>query len=825
MKKITSFLLLLFTSAGVTGAYAQNQSWLVDRSRWTVTAKNETALGLEGGASGPVAAMTDGNENSYWHSNWAGSRPGRELPQYFTVDLGQNMNLGGFCYLPRPLTPQGAIGDGTVSAYKVFVSNTPYNVTATDFSVPTSTPAMEGTFTYNTREWKYAQSTTAFSGRYILFVVTGSTSGSYATCAEFHLLGADAAGKSEEQVKLNMDATFAQTTIDNYTLQATLQAGMPGYVAADNEYVTNLNTAIGNAFNAADNNSNVTEAAAALNTAISNLNSAPAAITYPTDVYFTVTNTRGAISYDPERAGETDTQNGNAEYLQECTNPQSDNVNHLWSFIKNPQNNEYYLYNVGKKLFANSGGHGTYGDTWIFSKTPCPIEMEIVSAPGMHIKGNNKSMSVSTSYTGPIITYYASGDGGVPFTFSKSGKSIDASVTAEMEHLILEYNLGIPALETAISRATAYTGDNRIGTDLNQYSQPAGDDNLLTAVTEASAFRNAISASTTVAEVTNWTNKLNELVDHLTINQPESGKFYRIRCADTDMRRLLSDVDANNSRLKLSNTMESNSIFYFSRNQLLSYVKGQYVNEMIFANIGNEGTEVTFSDGAEIKIGTYTFKCGTRYLFGAGETLDSGTKTDMRKGYCWWLEPVNALPVSIGNTGFATLWAPVALDIPANVTAYTATLNKAENTLTLEEITDGVIPAETGVVLKADSGDFNFNIATTGNTVTSDLTGQVSTIAYNKDTDNKVYTLQPVEDGNVGFKAFRGTQLSGFKARLETTVAVQQVLGLIFGNTTGIDGVTGDENATGAVYDMSGRRVAVPAKGIYIVNGKKIIFK
>lgn len=72
MKKITSFLLLLFTSAGVTGAYAQNQSWLVDRSGWTVTAKNETALGLEGGASGPVAAMTDGNENSYWHSNWAG---------------------------------------------------------------------------------------------------------------------------------------------------------------------------------------------------------------------------------------------------------------------------------------------------------------------------------------------------------------------------------------------------------------------------------------------------------------------------------------------------------------------------------------------------------------------------------------------------------------------------------------------------------------------------------------------------------------------------------------------------------------------------------
>ena len=45
-------------------------------------------------------------------------------------------------------------------------------------------------------------------------------------------------------------------------------------------------------------------------------------------------------------------------------------------------------------------------------------------------------------------------------------------------------------------------------------------------------------------------------------------------------------------------------------------------------------------------------------------------------------------------------------------------------------------------------------------------------------------------------------------------------------------GVTGIQNLTpalskgeGAVFDLQGRRVAQPAKGLYIVNGKKVVLK
>jgi len=43
-------------------------------------------------------------------------------------------------------------------------------------------------------------------------------------------------------------------------------------------------------------------------------------------------------------------------------------------------------------------------------------------------------------------------------------------------------------------------------------------------------------------------------------------------------------------------------------------------------------------------------------------------------------------------------------------------------------------------------------------------------------------------------------------------------------NVSGIDNVPAvGTDTTGAVYDLSGRRIIKPAKGIYIINGKKVV--
>ena len=41
---------------------------------------------------------------------------------------------------------------------------------------------------------------------------------------------------------------------------------------------------------------------------------------------------------------------------------------------------------------------------------------------------------------------------------------------------------------------------------------------------------------------------------------------------------------------------------------------------------------------------------------------------------------------------------------------------------------------------------------------------------------------------------------------------------------TGIDSGLTIGNADGAIYDLSGRRVQKAGKGVYIMNGKKVIF-
>ena len=47
-----------------------------------------------------------------------------------------------------------------------------------------------------------------------------------------------------------------------------------------------------------------------------------------------------------------------------------------------------------------------------------------------------------------------------------------------------------------------------------------------------------------------------------------------------------------------------------------------------------------------------------------------------------------------------------------------------------------------------------------------------------------------------------------------------------YATSTGISGIkTADDSANGIYYDLQGRRVEKPTKGIYIVNGKKVVLK
>jgi len=45
---------------------------------------------------------------------------------------------------------------------------------------------------------------------------------------------------------------------------------------------------------------------------------------------------------------------------------------------------------------------------------------------------------------------------------------------------------------------------------------------------------------------------------------------------------------------------------------------------------------------------------------------------------------------------------------------------------------------------------------------------------------------------------------------------------LVDGETTSVDGLT-PETEDGTIYDLSGRKVEKAVKGVYIINGKKVL--
>ena len=53
-----------------------------------------------------------------------------------------------------------------------------------------------------------------------------------------------------------------------------------------------------------------------------------------------------------------------------------------------------------------------------------------------------------------------------------------------------------------------------------------------------------------------------------------------------------------------------------------------------------------------------------------------------------------------------------------------------------------------------------------------------------------------------------------------------EFLGFSFGGTTAIKGVEAAKAVeNGAVFNLNGQRVAQPTKGLYIVNGRKVVIK
>jgi len=180
-----------------------------------------------------------------------------------------------------------------------------------------------------------------------------------------------------------------------------------------------------------------------------------------------------------------------------------------------------------------------------------------------------------------------------------------------------------------------------------------------------------------------------------------------------------------------------------------------------------------------------------------------------------------SVEVKTNAFGFATFVNANHLNLPEGVTAYTATdLNNGSATLVA--ITNPA--ANTPMLIKgAASTTYEFTITTSGTTAENNafkagpVTGLESEFAgkYN-------YIL----NGD-GFYAAHGKNVGEGKAYLQLSANAGTSAKVYFpnGDATSISSIMGEGEGTNVYYNLQGMQVSNPTKGMYIVNGKKIMVK
>lgn len=188
----------------------------------------------------------------------------------------------------------------------------------------------------------------------------------------------------------------------------------------------------------------------------------------------------------------------------------------------------------------------------------------------------------------------------------------------------------------------------------------------------------------------------------------------------------------------------------------------------------------------------------------------------------------------VGETCVATYCAPYATALPDGYKAYYIETLGEETAQLVELTTD--IPANEGVIISGTSGDVTLSLSTQnpaavatnklkGVTVATDLaadvaSGSVYLLKLNDEgTEAQLRKLVPTEGAN--------TTLAANKAYLYIeNESPARFFNFAFdeGTETSIDSLQSEtESEKTAIYDLAGRRVQKAQRGLYIINGKKVV--
>ena len=257
-----------------------------------------------------------------------------------------------------------------------------------------------------------------------------------------------------------------------------------------------------------------------------------------------------------------------------------------------------------------------------------------------------------------------------------------------------------------------------------------------------------------------------------------------------------------------------------------------------YGNVRNSFVDLTikYKDGAVTVEGSATSIEDPNYIYYYGYSYtvaDASADATVNLSVCLsWLGIVSvektAVGATIGATGWTTFASAYPLDLSGIEGAYYA--SAASGSSVTMTPTTATVRAGEGLALKGTKGaTVTIPVAATlgdaigDNKLVGCPTGKELTV-------NSNYYVLVNNGGTAEFQRLdtNGATIPAGKAYLNLTgVALASTLSIVFENEiTGINEIRSQkEEVKGAYFNLAGQRVAQPTKGLYIVNGKKVVIK
>lgn len=215
-------------------------------------------------------------------------------------------------------------------------------------------------------------------------------------------------------------------------------------------------------------------------------------------------------------------------------------------------------------------------------------------------------------------------------------------------------------------------------------------------------------------------------------------------------------------------------------------------------------------------------------------TWDCSSSTDASH---WTFEAVDEIGITIGASGYASVNYDFPVKFPAGVKVY----KKAEEAATyirLEEITpgtDGCVSLHTGnaaFVAGTEGASITLSILSDEpDNIDTGVNGTYLATKFEEGDAANIYGIAKVNDVVAFYKMQGGTTIKQNKGYIRSTSSNAPRMELTFGEgeTTGIESLLEDNSRresidTSVLYDLNGRRVLYPSRGIYVTAGGQRIF-